>query len=150
MKRTKPRIIICSVLLVLLLAFIWGNSCLPGNASGQVSGWVAEVIGTIFPFLSAETDFGHFVLRKLGHFSEFAALGLCLAWLCGMVISTKPLSLILPVIGGITAAVIDETIQIFTPDRYSSIVDVGIDACGVLTGFGVMYLLYAIAKKVCK
>jgi len=146
MKRTKLRLGICAVLTALLLAFIWGNSCLTGETSGQFSGWVGEVIGAIFPFLSPDTELGHFVLRKLGHFSEFAALGLLFGWLYGMLMSRKLLSLALPLVSGVAAAAIDETIQIFTPGRYSSIVDVGIDSCGVIAGIGAIYLLHLAAK----
>ena len=148
MKRTKPRLVTCAILTALLLAFIWGNSLLTGETSGQVSGWVGQVIGTIFPFLSPDTQLGHLVLRKLGHFSEFAALGLCLAWLFGMLMERRVLAVSLPLAGGILAAGIDETIQIFTPGRYSSIVDVTIDTCGALTGIGIMYLLYLVGKLI--
>jgi VanZ family protein len=49
---------------------------------------------------------------------------------------------------GATAACIDETIQIFSPGRYCSIVDVGIDTSGVLTGIIVLFLGYAVYKRI--
>lgn len=141
MKKSTPRLIICGCLIGLILAVIWGNSCLTGETSGQFSGWVGRLIGTVLPFLSPESKYGHLILRKLGHFSEFAALGLCLAWLFGMLMERRTLRLSLPLLAGIAAASIDETIQIFTPGRSNSIIDVGIDTCGVLAGIGALYLL---------
>ena len=150
MKKTTPRLTICGVLIVLLLALIWGNSCLNGETSGRFSGWVGQLIGSIFPFLSPDSKYGHLILRKLGHFSEFAALGLCLRWLYGMLMARKSLTLVLPLISAMAVAAIDESIQIFTPDRHSSIVDVGIDSCGALTGILILHIFWLILRRLRK
>ena len=147
MKRTTPRLWICGTLIGLLLAVIWGNSCLNGETSGQFSGWVADLLHAILPFLSSENEVGHFILRKLGHFSEFAALGLLLRWMFGMTINRKWLTLVLPLGCAVMAAFIDETIQIFTPGRYSSIVDVGIDSLGALTGILVLQIGWLLLRR---
>ena len=150
MKRSTPRLTICGVLIILLLALIWGNSCLNGETSGQFSGWVGELIGSIFPFLSPDSKYGHLILRKLGHFSEFAALGLSLRWLYGMLTARKGLTLLVPLVSAMAVAAIDETIQIFTPGRCSSIVDVGIDSCGALTGILLLHILWLMLHKIRK
>lgn len=136
MKRTRGRILWAAALTVCLLAFIWGNSAMPGESSGQLSGWVGQLLHKLFPFLRLDTEQGHHFLRKLAHFSEFAALGCCLGWLMGML--EKPLWLGLGC--GVGAACVDETIQIFSPGRHCSIVDVGIDSAGVLTGIVVLWI----------
>jgi VanZ family protein len=146
MKKTKKRLTLCTILLVAILAFIWVNSALPGEASGALSGWVGQILSKILPFLT--TPSGLHILRKLAHFSEFAALGMCFGWLFGMVMERIIWQLSLPLICGATAATIDETIQIFSPGRYCSIVDVGIDTAGVLTGIFVLFLGYAISKRI--
>ena len=138
MVRTKKRLTFCSILLVAILAFIWGNSAMPGQASGALSGWVGAVLSKILPFLATENGL-HF-LRKAAHFSEFAALGMILSWLFGMVANRKLWQGILPLLCGAAAACIDETIQIFSPGRYCSIIDVLIDCSGVLTGILVLNL----------
>ena len=150
MKKTKFRLILCATLLIAILAFIWGNSAMPGEASGELSGWVGEFLGKILPFLSLESGTGAHILRKLAHFSEFAALGLCLGWLFGMLMERKSLRLALPVVCGVAAACIDETIQIFSPGRHCSIVDVGIDSGGVVTGFIVLLLWCGFCKFLCR
>ena len=150
MKRTPTRLVICSILIGLLLIFIWGNSCMTGESSGRFSAFVGAVLSTVFPFFDPESEIGHFILRKIGHFSEFAALGLCLGWLYGMLMEKKWLMWLLPLVSGIAVAAIDETIQIFTPGRYSSIVDVSIDSCGALTGILVLHLGWLILQKLAK
>lgn len=147
MKKTTPRLVTCGILTALVLGFIWINSCMSGESSGRFSALVGTILSTIFPFFSPESEIGHFILRKVGHFSEFAALGLLLSWLYGMLMQRKWLMLSLPLISGIAAAAIDETIQIFTPGRYSSIVDVCIDSSGVLAGIVFLHLCWLILRK---
>ena len=141
MRRTRARVTLCGILLTAILAFIWGNSAMPGEASGALSGWVGALLGKIAPFLTTET--GLHILRKAAHFSEFAALGMVLSWLFGMVSRHKGWQHGLPLICGAATACIDETIQIFSPGRYCSIFDVLIDCSGVLTGC--LLLLLALA-----
>ena len=42
MKRTKRRMTLCTVLLLCNLVFIWGNSLLPAEVSGQISMYVTR------------------------------------------------------------------------------------------------------------
>ena len=133
---TKRRLRLCTVLLVCCLVFIWGNSLLPGEISGAISDEVKEILEAIFPGGGTSPSQEGFLLRKLAHFTEFAALGMCLGWLFGMLKRGK----IPPFLLGAAAACVDETIQRFVPDRGPSLRDVGIDACGVLTGLIVLYI----------
>ena len=142
---TKKRLILCCTLLVALLAFIWGNSALPGQESGALSDWLGKFLSKFLPFLATESGL-HF-LRKAAHFSEFAALGMSFFWLFGMTVKKAPLRYSLPVVCGAAAACIDETIQIFSPGRNCSIADVGIDCAGVITGCLVLLLLWKITQK---
>lgn len=146
MVKTKTRLILCCLLLTAILAFIWGNSAMPGEASGELSDWVGAVLSVLLPFLSSET--GLHLLRKAAHFSEFAALGMSFGWLFGMVMTKKHWRCLLPVICGAAAACVDECIQIFSPGRYCSIVDVGIDCGGVITGCLVLWAFFAILTRI--
>ena len=96
----------------------------------------------LLPFLNLQSETGMHLLRKAAHFSEFAALGMSFTWLFGMLSGKKAWYLSLPLICGAAAAAIDETIQLFSPDRGPSIKDVGIDTCGVITGIAVLSLLH--------
>ena len=133
-KRTKPRLAVCICLLMIMLAVIWGNSMTPGNVSGELSGWVSRLIGIFLPFLSPESEYGHWLVRKIAHFSEFAILGTLFAWLFAMLMDRKLLRFCIPMGCGMVCAIIDECIQIFSPGRVCSFWDMCIDWSGVLTG----------------
>lgn len=135
MIRTDKRMRLCVALLVGCLVFIWGNSLLPGEISGAISDEVKEILETLFPGEETSPQESGFLLRKAAHFTEFTALGICLGWLFGMLGRGKPA----PFFCGAAAACVDESIQLFVPDRGPSLRDVGIDACGVLTGLILLY-----------
>ena len=73
-----------------------------------------------------------------------------LCWLFGMTQGQKWLALLLPLICGVAVACVDETIQIFSPGRHCSIVDVGIDSAGVLTGIIILLVLTALCHILSK
>ena len=150
MKRTKTRLFLSGALIVGILCFIWGNSLLPGKDSGQLSGFIGTLLQKLLPFWDLQSEEGMHFLRKAAHFSEFAALGFGFAWHYGMVCKKRGWALGLPLLCGATAAAIDETIQLFSPDRGPSIKDVGIDTCGVIAGILVMTLLHILAKRIRK
>ena len=65
-------------LVILTLAFIWGNSLVPGDVSGEISGGVFEMVAGLFAVFG---DKGQLVLRKLAHLTEYTALGFFLTGL---------------------------------------------------------------------
>ena len=133
---------LCTVLLLCNLAFIWGNSLLPAEVSGQISGTLKALLDGLFTPGEA-TPSGDGLLRKFAHFAEFGALGLLLGWLFGMLGKKS-----LPAFAlGVAAACIDETIQIFVPGRGPGIRDVCIDSCGVAVGMLLLHLGYAYWKR---
>ncbi len=124
------------------LALIWGNSLMTGADSGNLSGGVLAFLGSLFPMLLSEA--GHFLLRKLAHFSEFGLLGLLTSTRYGLDKGTLPWWLS----GfGLAVACVDETIQIFTPGRASSLMDVWIDFSGFVLGFVVIKIAHTIKTK---
>lgn len=130
MIRTEKRMRLCVTLLICCLVFIWGNSLLPGWISGAISDFAKKILELLFAQGEPGPENGGFLLRKLAHFTEFTALGMCLCWLFGMLGKGR----LLPLFCGAAAACVDETIQIFVPGRVSSLRDVCIDSCGVLLG----------------
>ncbi len=129
--------------IVLNLALIWGASLMTGTDSGNLSGGLLAWLGSILPMLLTEA--GHTLLRKIAHFSEFGLLGLLTSarypsetqagWLLGF---------------GLLVACVDETIQLFTPGRASSLLDVWIDFSGFVLGFVVIKLAHTIKTKTSK
>ena len=139
---SDKRIRLCIALLVMNLAFIWGNSLLPGELSAAFSDWIREILTKLLPNLEVGRK-GTGLLRKIAHFTEFCTLGMCLGWLAGMLARPQGWA----IAGGVLAACIDETIQVFVPDRGPSLFDVGIDSCGVLTGIALLQIGYSIVKQ---
>ena len=142
--RMRNHRLLCSVLLAANLLFIWGNSALPGETSGEISNglllWLSQVLGDAWVI-------GGFLLRKLAHFSEFAMLGLLLTWMALLLQQKSFHRFTLPLLGGILTACVDETIQVFTPDRGPSLIDVWIDTAGVTAGIILLLLGNAFLKK---
>ena len=137
----KKRIL--DILILLNLALIWGNSMLTGISSEAVSGGVLAFLGRFLPVLLTEA--GHTLLRKAAHFSEFALLGLLYCGRHRLVKGEAPVHLM----GfGLAVACIDETIQIFTPGRASSLIDVWIDASGFALGLLLIVIFHTITNKI--
>lgn len=140
MKRKRQKMLL-TVLIGLNLAFIWGNSAMTGQQSGDMSGSILAVVAELFPIFAGEN--GHFLLRKLAHFSEFAALGL----LSGARKLAGGEKIRLNLAGfGLAVACIDETIQLYVPARASSLIDVWIDSAGFFTGMILLVLGHNIYK----
>lgn len=143
MKNRKQKIF-CSVLLAANILFIWGNSALPGDTSGEISSgillWLSELMGDAWVI-------GEYVLRKLAHFSEFAMLGLLLTWLFHLLQQRGLHRFTMPLLCGLLTACVDETIQVFTPDRGPSLIDVWIDTAGVTAGIIILLLGYAFLNR---
>ena len=158
MKKTTIKLILCVLLLCLNIGFIWGNSMLPAQLSEKVSDGAMSVyervlmhplfekisvklinlanrmLGTTIP----NQDVGMYLLRKMAHFTEFLLLGLDLCWLF-LILEQKGIhKLAMPLLFGTLTACIDETIQLYSPGRSSSLVDVWIDIAGLTVGIVIL------------
>lgn len=140
MTKTKR---LLTVLSVLTLLFIWGNSALPAAASTVLSDWVR---GHLPSFGGGGGGASSYFVRKLAHFSEFALLGIFVTWLSliGRPGKMPPVHTI--ALCGIFTALIDETIQLFN-DRSSQVKDVWIDFSGFMAGFLVALAIYSVAVR---
>lgn len=146
MIRTSKRLRICATLLILNIAFIWGNSLLPGQLSGAFSDWVRELLAPLLGWKPGDSSGGG-LLRKLAHFTEFMTLGLCLRWLFGMLLATPSRQWLCAAATALLIAGIDETIQMFVPERGPALKDVGIDTLGALLGIIALTLINTIIKQ---
>ena len=132
-RRVLSTMLIC--LCIATVAFIWGNSMLGSKASSNVSN---SVLGALDPIIRrfgivSKDDLW---LRKLAHFTEFAALGAELLFLAAV---RRRLGLLL-------AALTDETIQLVS-GRNSQVLDVLLDFSGALTGILIARLICRLIKK---
>ena len=145
MKRTDTRLRLCITLLICNLIFIWGNSLVTGEDSGNLSGGILAWVNSFLGLEDAGAAVLHHLLRKAAHFTEFACLGALLAWYS--LLREEKHNIALPALLGMAAGLVDETVQLFTPDRGPSLRDVGIDTCGVAAGMALLWLGYTMYKK---
>lgn len=120
-----------------VLCFIWGNSMLSGEESGAISGRLLAWLAGTFPFLKWLPEL---LLRKLGHFLEFAALGFLMAWFFRLRGQKGIHRMSMPLLVVLLVAVTDETIQTFSLGRSPSVIDIWIDVAGGCVGIALLLL----------
>jgi VanZ family protein len=140
--------------ILLILCFIFGNSLLSGEESGEMSASVLDVLhpvirpaAELFSRDPVTEDQLHHLVRKLAHFTEFAALGLCsalLLWQCCRTLRTPYFGYLL--FFTLMTAVCDEFLQSFT-GRGPSVRDVLIDFSGAFTGILLLWLITELTQK---
>ena len=143
----KKRKILCAALIAANLAFIWGNSLLPGTDSGNLSGGIMAWINSFLGLGEAGAETLHLLIRKGAHFTEFACLGLLLTWHFGMAEVKDAARVAYPLLGSVLAACTDETIQIFVDGRGSSLLDVWVDTFGAMAGIILLLLGHHLRKR---
>lgn len=134
MKKQNYRLWAYCGLAVLLLAFIWGNSMLPGSVSSELSGGLMRYVGKLFAVFGKRAEF---MLRKFAHFSEYAALGFLLGGVFTASGKGRVDRLVRCLLCAVLTACADETIQLYATARGSSLIDVWIDTAGACTGIAV-------------
>lgn len=150
-------IIIRTIFMLLLLAtfaIIFKFSSQIAEESDGISNGVLRKIIDVFPYtkeLSEEikikmVEHGNPIIRKLAHFSIYALVGV---WIMAFM-STFDIRLykkwIISMLVGVLYAASDEFHQSFVPGRGPSIVDVGIDSLGVLTGILAVLIIISIYR----
>ena len=150
-QKTSPWLIAFRVIftfaLIACIAFIFRNSLETGAQSSvrsqELMALLNKLLGKLhFGPLSEHT------IRKLAHFAEFTMEGFLLM-LCLRVYTAHFLRhMSWPLLGGMTTALMDETIQRFIPNRTSSVTDVWIDMAGVVCGLFVALIILLIVRLV--
>lgn len=135
--------------------------------AGAVIFWIltAAVMGIIFWFSSENGDdskevsenllkliieylgniVSHNVLRKIAHFTEYAALGFCMSGAIYFTFNRN--KFYIPLIPCVIYAVSDEIHQYFVPERACRIFDVFVDSCGSSTGILIFLLIALLINK---
>ena len=147
----KKRKVLSAVLICLCIAtvaFIWGNSMLGSKASSDVSN---SVLGALDPIIRR---FGivsrdDLWLRKLAHFTEFAALGAELLFLAAVKRKSGFQTASNCAFASLLVALTDESIQLVS-GRNSQVIDVLLDFSGAVTGILIAWLICRIIKRHCR
>ena len=137
-----------SKLTFLILTIVWifvifSFSLQIGSISSLQSGVITKIIASFFSTFNIhiELDVLRIVIRKLAHFTEYFILG-CLVKQSSIDIKQSSILYFIFLI-----PILDEFIQSFVPERVMSIIDMGIDAFGILVGISFISLVYLILKK---
>ena len=130
----KKRILI--IVVIAIIAFIWGQSFLSQEDSARESGLIYQFFKPFLEFFVGPGNLTRNMVRKIAHFVEFACLGLALSFL----LKNRKRGLFLVLGISFSAAFLDETIQIFS-GRGPMIQDVWLDLAGALSAAGVFFLL---------
>ena len=142
-RRVLSTVLIC--LCIATVAFIWGNSMLGSKASSNVSN---SVLGALDPIIRrfgivSKDDLW---LRKLAHFTEFAALCAELLFLAAVRRRLGLQAASNCAFAALLVALTDETIQLIS-GRNSQVLDVLLDFSGSLTGILIAWLICRLIKK---
>ena len=143
-KNDRIAFIVLVILMVATLCFIFGNSLKGPEASLEQSNKAGEILRPIIdPDKSMGEEEYSFLIRKSGHFLEYAALGFECALLVFLVCGRISLCGVSLAAGGcLLTADVDEFIQSFT-ERGSKVADVLLDfggaVSGIALGFAVVY-----------
>ena len=148
-EKTSPWLIafrvIFTIALIACIAFIFRNSLESGALSSARSQAIMQKINEILSVVNLGPLSEHTV-RKLAHFAEFTLEGFLLM-LCLRVYTNRFVRHISwPLLGGMTTALLDETIQRFIPSRTSQVTDVWIDMAGVVFGALIALILLLIVR----
>ena len=129
----KGRITVLLIFILVQTAFIWTNSVLSQESSGQMSGELTSLIKDMLGLRERVSDeFLHHIIRKTAHFTEFFILGALYTMIRACLpVKIRSSLLIFPAFATLATAVMDEFIQSFT-NRGSSVSDVVLDFCGAL------------------
>ncbi len=143
LKKNKFLAVIFWILCLAVMCVIFMFSAATGDESEQVSqNLLSKIIEFIGNFIS------HNTLRKLAHFSEFAALGFCMTGAIHYTFGKR--KFYLPLIPSFLYAVSDEVHQHFVPERACRVFDIFVDTCGIITGIGIFLLFILIISKIVK
>ncbi|MDD6611877.1 MAG: VanZ family protein [Clostridiales bacterium] len=125
--RHKAAIAINVLILLAILAFIFGHSTADQAASSAESMQLLSLLSGLFQGLTEH------ILRKLAHFCEFAALGFFTAHLSRVCRKLSVHTVFHSLLFGLLCALTDESIQLLN-DRSAQVTDVWIDFSGVCCG----------------
>ena len=130
LRKNKFLAVIFWLLCIAVMYVIFMFSSATGEESEEVSqNLLSKIVEFIGNFIT------HNTLRKLAHFSEFAALGFCFSGAIHYTFGKK--KFYLPLIPSFVYAVSDEIHQYFVPERACALKDVVIDSAGALLAVGV-------------
>ena len=125
------------ILIIAMFAFIWIHSMMPPDVSSDESGAALDFLKPFLEIFVGKGNVTEHLVRKLGHFSEYFALGTLLT----IALRDYPVTFLRIVGIALLTSFIDETIQIFS-GRGPAIVDMWIDIAGASLGCIIVLIIH--------
>lgn len=144
--KCKRRMIICAVIVLLTVGFIWTQSMLSTSQSQAESQTVLEMVRSFVELFVGEGNATDHLIRKLAHFAEYSVLGFGLILLISAWRKLSLQNVVNGLFAGLSVAVIDETIQIFSA-RGAQVQDVLLDYAGCCFGMLVTGLIVCALRR---
>ena len=131
--------------LIVWIGFIWIHSAVPASGSSEESRIVGNFIRPLLELFWGKGSVTDYVVRKLAHFTEYTILGFLMGANAAAFTAKIRGQLKLPrpadffcwsycLLLSVAVALIDESIQIFSPGRSPQVTDMLLDTAGSLTG----------------
>ena len=131
-----------------MVSFAWIHSCFPASLSSQESEGILKIVYGAFQAFGLTLAQASYLIRKLAHFSEFFAIGALLMSCAYCFDRLKPRRYGFRVLlGGLLAALIDETIQLGVEGRAGMVTDIWIDFAGVCCGAALLLGCFTLHAK---
>lgn len=150
MKKNILRTILL-IVIILISGVIFGFSAQDGEESGGISKKVVLVVADILKIKQGDIEkfiqVGEPIVRKLAHFGIYTVLGIASMGFALTFNISKARQTLITTIWGILYASTDEFHQTFIDGRNGSILDVILDASGVLFGIAiVLFIIYLYSR----
>lgn len=143
-QKVRKSVVILIIVTIIYMFFIWIHSAMPADVSAQESLTVLDCFDVIFKSLGFSIELTDHIVRKTAHFCEFALLGLLVLWTANKINNKIAVNLLSCGFICLATAIVDETIQLFSPGRAGMIVDVVLDFSGICFGFLFFVIVYNI------
>jgi len=142
-KARKHTKLIFPLLTLVWIFVIFSFSLQNGSISSLQSGVITKYIHTLLSNININLELKllSLIIRKLAHFTEFFILG-CLVRQSSFDLKRNDLLIYIFLI-----PILDEVIQSFIPDRAMSVIDMGIDSFGIVSGIIIITIIHKIIKK---
>lgn len=150
-KSSKRFRVILLILIAAATAFVFIHSSMPADVSGEESEGVLKFIKNLFKFFGIDVALTDHIVRKAAHFIEFSVLGALLMSCAYSYNKTRPLKYCSQILFfGLAIPVADEAIQLNVEGRSGQITDVLLDFSGVIFGALVMFIVFAVYRRIRK
>ncbi|MBR4296248.1 MAG: VanZ family protein [Clostridia bacterium] len=154
-KKRVAAIIIDFILILVTLAFIFGNSLKDVESSSNQSEPITEIVEKI-PYVESALENKEIthsqiksIVRSLAHVAEFALLGALVMILMLLLDMRISCAIITTLISSLVIGITDECLQTLT-DRSCELVDIVKDFAGATIGSTFVLMIYLIITKIKK